>query len=76
MYGGKGWGKVGVWESLEIEIRGWGAGEGNRKERYRPNFASGVAVVAGVDGDGEYEAVINTVHSGFMVYDLSGSVAK
>ena len=57
MYGGKGWGLVGVWESLDIELRGWGACSGARAERYRTNFAHGPAVIADVDGDGSVEVV-------------------
>jgi uncharacterized repeat protein (TIGR01451 family) len=59
MYGGKGWGKVGVWESLNIELRGWGtcsAGDA-REERYRANFAHGPAAIADVNGDGSNEVV-------------------
>lgn len=59
MYGGKGWGKVGVWESLEVELRGWGTcnpGDG-RQERYRANFAHGPAAIADLDGDGAPEVV-------------------
>jgi uncharacterized repeat protein (TIGR01451 family) len=63
MYGGKGWGKVGVWESLTTELRGWGtcsAGD-EREERYRANFAHGPAAIADVDGNdtGEVIAVGN-----------------
>jgi len=59
MYGDKGWGKVGVWESLATELRGWGtcnAGD-DRAERYRPNFAHGPAAIADVDGDGNNEVI-------------------
>ncbi len=59
MYGGKNWGQVGVWESPETELRGWGtcsAGDG-REERYRANFAHGPAAIADVDGDGRAEVV-------------------
>jgi uncharacterized repeat protein (TIGR01451 family) len=55
MYGGKGWGRVGVWESLGIELRGWGECNGVRQESYRTNFAHGPAVIADVDGDGTVE---------------------
>ncbi len=60
MYGDKGWGKVGVWESLEIELRGWGTCDANdeRAERYRPNFAHGPSVIADVNGDGINEVVV------------------
>ena len=59
MYGGKRWGRVGVWESLATELRGWGtcdAADG-RAERYRANFAHGPAAVADVNGDGAVEVV-------------------
>jgi uncharacterized repeat protein (TIGR01451 family) len=58
IYGGKGWGKVGVWESLEVELRGWGECSGARAERYRTNFAHGAAVIADVDGNGAAEVVV------------------
>jgi uncharacterized repeat protein (TIGR01451 family) len=59
MYGGKAWGKVGVWESLDIELRGWGtcSSSDGREERYRPNFAHCPATIADVDGDGSNEVV-------------------
>jgi uncharacterized repeat protein (TIGR01451 family) len=57
MYGGDGWGKVGIWESLAIELRGWGRCNGDRAESYRTNFAYGPAVIADVDGDGVVEVV-------------------
>ena len=59
MYGGKGWGLVGVWESPEIELRGWGTCDASdpRSERYRANFAHGPAAIADVDGDGTKEAI-------------------
>ncbi len=58
IYGGVGWGKVGVWESLTPELRGWGACDGNRTESYRTNFADGPAVIADVNGDGVVEVVV------------------
>jgi len=58
MYGGKGWGKVGVWESLEIELRGWGACDGEREESYRTNFAHGPSVIVDMNGDGANEVVV------------------
>jgi uncharacterized repeat protein (TIGR01451 family) len=60
MYGGKGWGKVGVWESLDIELRGWGTCTNGdpRAERYRPNFAHTPALIADVNADGTNEAVV------------------
>jgi uncharacterized repeat protein (TIGR01451 family) len=57
MYGGKGWGKVGVWESLTTELRGWGECNGVRAESYRTNFADGPSVIADVNGDGVMEVV-------------------
>jgi hypothetical protein len=59
MYGGKGWGKIGAWESLAIELRGWGtcSASDGREERYRANFAHGPAVIADVNGDGTTEVV-------------------
>ena len=38
IYDGKGWGKVGVWESLATELRGWGECNGVRAESYRTNL--------------------------------------
>lgn len=66
MYGNKGWGKVGVWESLETELRGWGTCDpkDGRAERYRPNFAHSPAVIADVNADG-----VNEVVSVGNVYD-------
>ena len=60
MYGDKGWGKVGVWESLEIELRGWGTctNGDERKERYRPNFAHGASLIADVNADGVREVIV------------------
>lgn len=57
MYGGKGWGKVGVWEDPAIELRGWGDCSSTRSERYRTNFAHGPAGIADMDGDGAAEVV-------------------
>jgi hypothetical protein len=60
IYGGKGWGKVGVWERLSTERRGWGtctAGDA-RAERYRTNFAHGASVIADVNGDGSFEVIV------------------
>ena len=55
IYEGKNWGQVGVWESLETELRGWGECDGVREESYRANFADGPAVIADMDGDGVAE---------------------
>lgn len=57
IYGSKGWGKVGVWESLAVELRGWGECNGVREESYRTNFAHGPAVIADVNGDGAVEVI-------------------
>jgi uncharacterized repeat protein (TIGR01451 family) len=59
MYGGKGWGQVGVWESLATELRGWGtcSTSDGREERYRANFAHGPADIVDVNGDGSVEVV-------------------
>jgi hypothetical protein len=69
IYGDKGWGKVGVWESLEIELRGWGACNGVRKESYRTNFADGPADIVDVDGNGVVEVVatgnVYDCHAGY-----------
>ncbi|HEY85850.1 MAG TPA: DUF11 domain-containing protein [Chloroflexi bacterium] len=58
IYGGDGWGKVGIWESLTIELRGWGECNGDRAESYRTNFAYGSAVIADVNSDGVVELVV------------------
>lgn len=60
LYGDKAWGKVGVWESLAVEKRGWGTCDGGdpRSERYRPNFAHGAGVIADVNGDAHLEVVV------------------
>ena len=57
MYDGKAWGKVGIWEDLDVELRGWGHCDGVRAESYRTNFADGPAVIADVNGDGAMEVV-------------------
>lgn len=58
MYSGKGWGKVGVWESLATELRGWGECNGERAESYRTNFADGPSVIADMNGDDVKEVVV------------------
>ena len=72
MYAGKGWGKVGVWESLEVELRGWGTCDASdgRAERFRPNFAHTPAVIADVDGNGQAEVVVtgNVYDCGYGSY--------
>ena len=72
IYGSKVWGEVGVWESLEIEIRGWGQCSNSdlREERYRPNFAHGAASIGDMDGDGILEVAVtgNTYDCGFSPY--------
>jgi hypothetical protein len=59
MYGDKGWGRVGVWESPETELRGWGTCDESdgREERYRANFAHGPAAIADLNRDGTPEVV-------------------
>ncbi|MDD5370312.1 MAG: VCBS repeat-containing protein, partial [Anaerolineaceae bacterium] len=57
-YPGKFWGKVGVWESLLPELRGWGKCNGSRVESFRANFADGPAVIADVNGDGQREVIV------------------
>jgi len=59
MYGNRKWGKVGVWESLEIELREWGGDcSTTRAERYRANFAHGASVISDVNADGIKELVV------------------
>ncbi|NJD59467.1 MAG: VCBS repeat-containing protein, partial [Anaerolineae bacterium] len=58
IYGGKAWGKVGVWERLETELRGWGQCNGVRVESFRTNFADGPSVIADVNGDDVNEVVV------------------
>ncbi len=58
MYGGKNWGQVGIWESLQTELRGWGECNGVRAESYRTNFADGPADIVDVNGDGVMEVVV------------------
>jgi len=58
IYGGKNWGQVGIWESLDTELRGWGECNGVRAESYRTNFADGPADIADVNGDGAMEVVV------------------
>jgi hypothetical protein len=59
-YGDKGWGKVGVWESLATELRGWGTCDSAdaRPERYRANFAHGPAAIADLNNDGYREIAV------------------
>jgi len=69
MYGDKAWGRVGVWEDLTVELRGWGRCNGERAESYRTNFADGPAVIADVDGNGTMEVVatgnVYDCHAGY-----------
>lgn len=67
MYGNKTWGQTGVWEDLEVELRGWGKCSGPRSEKYRPNFASGGSVIVDVNSDGVNEVVVTG-----NVYDCEG----
>ncbi|WP_139559299.1 FG-GAP-like repeat-containing protein [Methylotetracoccus oryzae] len=52
------WGKVGVWENLSIEKRGFGDCDGTRAESYLANFATGPAVIADLNGDGVREVAV------------------
>jgi hypothetical protein len=49
-----------VWESLAIELRGWGTCNNSdpRGERYRPNFADGANLIADFNRDGINEAAV------------------
>ncbi len=58
IYGDKKWGGVSTWESLSIELRGWGRCNGDRTESYRTNFALGASVIVDVNGDGNKEVVV------------------
>jgi hypothetical protein len=72
IYGDNAWGKIGVWESLAIELRGWGkcSNSDEREERYRTNFAHGAAAIDDLDGDGALEVVVtgNTYDCGLSPY--------
>ena len=57
MYEDKVWGEVGIWESLEVELRGWGNCDGDRDESYRTNFAHGAALIDDVNDDGINEVI-------------------
>ena len=57
MYGSVGWGAVGVWESMNTELRGWGYCNGIRSEDYRANFADLPANIVDMNGDGKMEVV-------------------
>ncbi|MFH1634315.1 MAG: VCBS repeat-containing protein [Chloroflexota bacterium] len=59
IYGDIGWGKVGVWESLTTEVRGWGTCNplDGREERYRANFSRGVSTIADLNNDGSTEII-------------------
>ncbi|MBN2002699.1 MAG: VCBS repeat-containing protein [Anaerolineae bacterium] len=69
MYGGKVWGRVGIWEDITVELRGWGECSGVRAESYRTNFADGPATIADVDGNGTMEIVatgnVYDCHAGY-----------
>ncbi|MCK9293768.1 MAG: VCBS repeat-containing protein [Desulfobulbaceae bacterium] len=66
IYGDKAWGKVGVWESLIPELRGWGSCDGDRVESYRANFAHGAGAIADMNRDGQPEIIVTG-----NVYDCS-----
>jgi hypothetical protein len=65
-FGTKTWGQVGVWADTAPEHRGWGGCDGTPVESYRPNFATGAAVIADVDNNGVAEVVLTG-----NVYDCS-----
>ncbi len=58
IYGDKAWGKVGVWENYNTELRGWGYCSGARAERFRTNFAHGAAIISDVDNNGTPEIIV------------------
>jgi hypothetical protein len=60
------WGAVGVWESLDTELRGWGRCDGQRAESYRTNFAHGPAALGDVNAHGGPEVIVTG-----NVYDCS-----
>jgi uncharacterized repeat protein (TIGR01451 family) len=54
MFGGKGWGKVGVHVSHEVDIRGYA----KCGSEHRPNFAHTPASMVDVNNDGRLEVVV------------------
>jgi uncharacterized repeat protein (TIGR01451 family) len=54
MYGGKGWGKVGVHVDHEVDLRGYA----HCGDEHRPNFAHSPSAIADVDGDGILEVIV------------------
>src|SRR5690606_17567040 len=54
MYGGKGWGRVGVHVDHAVDLRGYA----NCGVEHRPNFAHAPATIADVDGNGELEVIV------------------
>ncbi len=54
MYGGEGWGKVGVHVDHAVDLRGYA----NCGVEHRPNFAHGPAAIVDVDGDGRNEVIV------------------
>lgn len=54
------WGRIGVWEDLNIEIRSWGECQAGqpRSENYRPNFANSPASIGDLNNDGQLEIVV------------------
>ena len=54
MYGGKGWGKVGVHVDHAVDLRGYA----NCGVEHRPNFAHAPASIADVDGNGVLEVIV------------------
>jgi hypothetical protein len=54
MYGGKGWGKVGVHVDHAVDLRGYA----HCGTEHRPNFAHSPATMADVNGDGATEVIV------------------
>ncbi len=54
IYGGKGWGKVGVHVDHDVDLRGWAY----CGTEHRPNFAHTPASMVDVNGDGDLEVVV------------------
>lgn len=54
------WGRIGVWEDMNIEIRSWGECQAGqpRSENYRPNFANSPASIGDLNNDGQLEIVV------------------
>lgn len=66
MYGGEGWGKVGIHVDHAVDLRGYA----NCGVEHRPNFAHAPATIADVDGNGELEVIVtgNVYNCGAIPY--------